>query len=478
MLVSINNKSLLQINISNLQKLVNINDKKSLEKILKNLHSADLADVINKMENLSEVLYLVRLLDSKIASEVFINLDTEIKIMLLNELNNTEITKIVNQLYADDIVELLEQIPEEVVKKLIINASRDKRKEINILLNYEENSAGSIMSVDFVQLLQHEKVGQALEKVKQLGERAENSDKYYVTDSKNKLLGVISLRNLVFANSKEEVNSVMETNVVSVDAHSDQELVANIVQKYDLNEVAVVNKQNVLIGIITVDDILDVMEEEATEDIEKLAAIKPTEMLYLKTPVWRIVRSRIFWLLFLLVSATFSELVIDAFLPLFGANKNSSDLSNKFLTLLVPLLPIIADTGGNSGSQASTTIVRALSLGDVTVKDYGQVVWKELRISFFVGLILICFNFIRMIIINLIKYDGVLHWDQWASMITISLSLWIVIIISKVAGGILPIVAKLLRMDPAVMAAPLVTTIIDCVSTTIFFSIALLFFVT
>ncbi|WP_339024243.1 magnesium transporter [Spiroplasma endosymbiont of Agriotes lineatus] len=472
------NKSLLQINISNLQKLININDKKSLEKILKNLHSADLADVINKMENLSEVLYLVRLLDSKIASEVFINLDTEIKIMLLNELNNTEITQLVNQLYADDIVELLEQIPEEVVKKLIINASRDKRKEINILLNYEENSAGSIMSVDFVQLLQHDKVGQALKKVKQLGERAENSDKYYVTDNKNKLLGVISLRNLVFANSIEEVNSVMETNVVSVDAHSDQELVANIVQKYDLNEVAVVNKQNVLIGIITVDDILDVMEEEATEDIEKLAAIKPTEMLYLKTPVWRIVRSRIFWLLFLLVSATFSELVIDAFLPLFGANKNnSSNLSNKFLTLLVPLLPIIADTGGNSGSQASTTIVRALSLGDVTVKDYGQVVWKELRISFFVGLILICFNFIRMIVINLIKYDGVLHWDQWASMITISLSLWIIIIISKVAGGILPIIAKLLRLDPVVMAAPLVTTIIDCVSTTIFFSIALLFFV-
>lgn len=462
--------------ISTLMKLIATDDKKTLKKTLKNLHSADLADLVNTIKKEADVLYLIRLLEAKRASEVFINLDLELKVMLLNELSNLEIAQIVNQLYVDDIVELLEEIPEENIKKLIINASREKRKEINILLKYNENSAGSIMSVEYVRLLQTDNIGQALEKVKKLGERAENSDQYYVTDIQNSLLGVVDLRDLVFANSNDQVDSIMRTNVVSVVADSDQEYVAEVVRKYDVNEVAVVDNQNILIGIITVDDVLDIMEEEATEDIEKMAAINPTEMIYLKTPVWRIIRSRIFWLLFLLVSATFSELVIDAFLPLFGAYKTGNDLSNKLLTLLVPLLPIIADTGGNSGSQASTTIVRALSLGDVKVKDYGKVFWKELCISFFTGMILIFFNFIRMIIINLVKYDGVLIWDHWASMITISISLWIIIIISKVAGGLLPILAKLLHLDPAVMAAPLVTTIIDCVSTTIFFSIALAFF--
>lgn len=469
-------KSSLITNLDNIKELIISKNNVMLQKRIKNLHSADLSELVNLLENDENLIYLMRVLSSKIVSEVFVNLDIDKKIFLLEEFNTTELSQIINQLYADDIIELLENIPEEIMKKIINSASREKRKEINILLNYEENSAGSIMSLDYVYLLEDEKVTDALQKVKNLGERAENIDNYYVTNEKMQLLGVINLRSLVFSNNNSLIKEVMLENVVSVNAGDDQEEVANVFRKYDLNEVPVVNKENNLLGIITVDDILDVIQEEATEDIEKMAAINPTDMLYLKTPIWKIVRSRIFWLLFLLVSATFSELVIDAFLPLFGVDKDGQETSSKILNLLVPLLPVIADTGGNSGSQSSTTIVRSLSLGDVKIQDYRKVLFKELQVSFFVGIILIFFNFLRMIIINLIKYNGTLEWEHWAAMISLSISLWVVIIISKVAGGLLPILAKLVKLDPAVMAAPLVTTIIDCLSTTIFFSTALLIF--
>ncbi|ABS35555.1 magnesium transporter [Clostridium botulinum] len=431
-----------------------INEKKyseAREELLK-LNSVDIATLLEEVDNKKNMLVLFRLLPKDIEIDVFSYMSNDMQQYIIQSITHEEMTTIIDQLYFDDVIDLLEEMPANIVKKILLNTDEKKRKLINQFLKYEEDSAGSIMTIEFVDLKKEMTVEQAIERIRKIGVDKQTINTCYVIDRNRKLEGIISIRRLILSNKDVLIKDIMKENYVSINTFDDQEYVASQFKKYDLVSMPVVDKEHRLVGIITIDDIVDIIDQENTEDFHKMAAMEPSEEEYLKTGVFELAKHRIIWLLVLMISATFTGNII----------RKSEDVLQS-VVILASFIPMLMDTGGNSGSQSSTLVIRGLALGEIKLKDIFKVMWKEFRVSVVVGIALSVVNFFRVYFIEKVSF--------MVSM-TVCISLFFTVVLAKVVGGILPIVAKKLRLDPAIMASPLITTIVDAVALLIYFGIA------
>ena len=431
-------------------------DKKQYVKMrewMSELNDADIAIMIEELEE-EEMLKVFRILPKDMAADVFSYLEVENQQLIITSLSDREAANIIDNLMADDAADFLEEMPANVVKKLLINASPETRRDINHLLRYPEDSAGSIMTVEFVDLKEGQTVTQAIERIRKLGVDSETINICYVLDNQRKLKGTIALRYLLLTNPDNKIGDIMHENVISIHTLMDQEEVARQFQKYDFTAMPVVDNEDRLVGIITVDDVVDILQEEATEDIEKMAAIVPSDKPYMKTSVIEIWKKRIPWLLFLMISATFTGKIIASF----------EDALSVYV-VLTTFIPMLMDTGGNAGGQASVTVIRGLSLREIEFSDYLKVLWKEMRVAVLCGITLAAANFLKLMLI-----------DRVSLMVSavVCLTLFIAVFLAKVVGSMLPMAAKKLGFDPAVMASPFITTIVDALSLLVYFRIATL----
>ncbi len=431
--------------------------KKELRELLAGEISADIAAEIEELledEQITreELLVLFRILPKDIASDTFVEMDADTQQILISGFNDKELREVLDDLFLDDTVDIIEEMPANVVKRMLKNVDPDTRKSINQLLNYPDDSAGSIMTIEYVDLKKTMTVEQAFARIRQTGVDKETIYTCYVTDSNRTLLGLVSVKDLLLAQYEDVIDDIMEENVVSVTTTDDQELVAQMFSKYDFMALPVVDKEGRLVGIITVDDAIDVMQEEFTEDIEKMNAILPTDKPYLKMTPLEIWKARIPWLLLLMVSATFTGLILSSFESALAAQ-----------IALVAYIPMLMDTGGNSGSQVSVTVIRGLSLGEIEFGDWVRVVWKEFRVALLCGVTLSAAVFLKLLLL-----------DRVGALVAavVSLTLIVTVVIAKFVGCTLPILSKKLGFDPAVMSSPFITTIVDAISLLVYFLIA------
>lgn len=432
---------------------------KAIKSIFDTLEAADIAELFSELAE-KDMVILFRLIPKERAAEVFTYLEQEEEEVLLLALTDKEIKGIMDDMFIDDAVDVIEEMPANVVER-ILRLSGEKREAINTILNYPEDSAGSIMTLEYISLLPSMTIGDALKKVKTAGIRSETVYTCYVVE-KHKLLGVITAKDLLTCDDEEVIADVMEKNIISVKTHTDKEEVAAVFSKYGFLSLPVVDNEFCIVGIVTVDDAIDVLQEEAEEDFQKMAAITPNDKPYLRTTPFSIWRSRIPWLLLLMISATFTGLIISSF----------EDALSK-LVVLTAFIPMLMDTGGNSGSQASVTVIRGISLGEIGIKDIFKVMWKELRVSLLCGATLFAASFLKVVLI-----DGLLMGNSDVSLtvaLVVSLTLWVTVFFAKLIGCSLPLVAKKLGLDPAVVASPFITTIVDAVSLLVYFGFAKLF---
>ena len=432
-----------------------IEEKKyhDLRKILIDLNEADVASIMEEAPK-EERLRIFRLLKKDMAADVFSFLPTDIEQDLITALTDTEAANIINNLMADDAADLMEEMPANVVKRLLANTTAETRRDINHLLKFPDDSAGSIMTVEYMDLKAHWTIKECMNRIRRTGLDSETIYTCYVLDDKRKLIGTAALRYLIIADPDVTVGSIMNENVISVHTLDDQEEVAKQFQKYDFNSMPVVDQEDRLVGIITVDDIVDIIQEEATEDIEKMAAIMPTDQQkpYLRQSVGEIWKKRIIWLLFLMVSATFTGTIITHYENALGA-----------YIVLTSFIPMIMDTSGNAGSQASVTIIRALSLDDIEFRDFFRVVWKEMRVALLAGATLAAANFVKLQLVDRVSARVAL---------VVCGTLVVTVFLAKMIGAMLPMVSKKIGLDPAVMASPFITTIVDAVALLVYFEFA------
>lgn len=426
---------------------------------IEDLNFADIAMLLQEEledEGLLSALLLFRMLPKSIAAEVFSFLDIDVQQEFVTKLSNEEAAELINDMYADDITDLLDEMPANVVHRLLQGVDPDVRKDVNMLLKYPEDSAGSIMTVEFMSLSESYSVKQALEHIRRVAIDKETVNTCFVLDPSRILTGIITLRKLVISDEDRLISDIMDENVIYVNTTTDQEEVADMFQKYDLTSMPVVDSEHRLVGIITIDDVVDIMRDEATEDIEIMAAITPSEKPYLKTGVFHTYLQRIPWLLLLMISATVTSKIMQGYESALAA-----------CVALSAFVPMLTDTGGNSGSQASVTIIRGLSLNEIEFSDLFRVMFKELRVGILCGLSLGAANFLKMMLID-VGHNGVTI--EIAAVISITLVM--TVMIAKLVGCFLPIIAKKLRFDPAVMASPFITTIVDALSLVVYFNIA------
>lgn len=422
-----------------------------LRQELSELNEADIAAILEELPE-EELLKIFRILPKDMAADVFSYLPIEVEQLIITSLTDREAANIINNLMADDATDLMEEMPANVVKKLLANASPETRRDINHLLRYPEDSAGSIMTVEFVDLKETLTVGQAIERIRKIGIDKETINICYVLDAQRHLLGTAALRYLLISSPDEIIGNIMNDNVISINTLMDQEEVAMVFQKYDFTSMPVVDNENRLVGIITVDDVVDIMREEATEDIEKMAAIVPSDKPYLKTGIFETWKKRIPWLLLLMVSATFTGKIITHYEDALGA-----------YVVLTSFIPMLMDTGGNAGGQASVTIIRGLSLNEIEFRDVFRVMWKEVRVAVLCGATLAAANFLKMMAIDRVSIPVAM---------VVCMTLIAAVFIAKIVGCTLPMLAKKIGFDPAVMASPFITTIVDALSLMIYFQIA------
>jgi magnesium transporter len=405
---------------------------------------------------------IFRILSKDISADVFAYLDPDSQETIVRMITDKEIERLMDDLYVDDAVDFLEEVPANVVRRVLANTDKETREIINRFLEYPDNSAGSSMTIEMVELHDRLTVGEAIKSIRRTGVDKETIYTCYVIDDKRKLVGTIPLRRLILNDEDVPLTEIMsdEEQLIYVSTMDDQEEVASIAKKYDLLSVPVVDKEQRLVGIITIDDIVDIIDEEATEDFEKMALLRPSEDEYLKTNVFTLAKNRIVWLLVLMVSATFTGQIIEGF-------------EAKLATIagLTACIPMLMDTGGNSGNQVSTLIIRGLALGEIQIRDYFKVLWKEIRVSVMVGVTLAVANAGRMVLLRLIT-GGAASNDV---IFVVCLSVLAAVMVAKVIGCTLPMIAKLLRLDPALMAGPMITTIVDAVSLLIYFGFAKVF---
>lgn len=424
---------------------------RKLKDILTEMNEVDIATFIEELDS-EKTVVVFRMLPKELASDVFACLEVDKQEHIINSITDYELGTIVDDLFVDDAVDMLEELPASVVKRVLKNARPDTRKLINQFLNYPDNSAGSIMTAEYVGLKQSMTVEQAFAYIRKNGVDKETIYTCYVMDEKRRLEGVVTVKDLLMNPYEEVIGNIMDTHVIKAFTTEDQEEVADSFQKYDLLSLPVVDHEERLVGIVTVDDVVDVMEQEATEDFEKMAAMLPSEKPYLKTGVFQLAKNRIAWLLILMVSSMITGGILAKYEAAFAV-----------IPLLVTFIPMLTDTGGNAGSQSSTMIIRGMAVGEIEPGDLFKVLWKELRVGVIVGVILGFVNYVRLVIL----YPG-----REMLCLTVVLSLMATVIIAKTIGCMLPIAAKVFHMDPAIMAAPLITTIVDAVSLIIYFQLA------
>lgn len=419
------------------------------------LNEENPANVAEFLEELpaDKQLFLFRLLSKDMAAEAFSFLDNDTQEMLVTSITDTEVRNIVDNMYLDDTIDFLEEAPANLVSKVLRNTDRETRALINRFLHYPENSAGSLMTVEFVHLSKTMTTKRAMEIIRKNGLDKETIYTCYVIDDKKHLVGVLPLRTLLFADEDKLVEELMEEDVISIATLDDQEEAANLFRKYSFISLPVVDGENRLVGIITVDDIVDVIDEETTEDMEKMAALLPSDEEYLKTPVTKLARNRIVWLCVLMISGTLSSAIISGY-----------DAILSQAVQLAAFIPVLTGTGGNAGSQTSVTIIRGMSLGDIRPRDILRVMGKEIQVGMICGVLLAALNFVKQTIFSP-------STDIMVDL-TVSVSMGFVVVVAKAMGCVLPIGAKVCKLDPAIMAGPLITTVVDAVALVIFFNVA------
>lgn len=438
-----------EVNFDELRELVESRNLKALRERLADMNEVDVAQFLGELEP-EDARLMFRALPKQMAADVFSNLDSDLQQVILESATDGELRQIMDELYVDDAVDMLEELPANVVKRVLKNATREMRDVINQYLQYPENSAGSIMTAEFTDLRASMTVGEAISHIRRTGEDRETIYTCYVIDGARVLEGVITVKDLLLADDAQRIDALMERDVISVGTLEDQEEVTRVMSKYDLLSLPVVDNENRLVGVITIDDAVDVMEQEATEDFEVMGGIHPSEKTYLKTSVREMSRNRIVWLLVLMVSGMITGGILVNFEAAISA-----------MPLLVTFIPMLTDTGGNAGSQSSTMIIRGLATGDLTIRDLPRVLWKELRVALSVGTVLAAVNLVRV---------GVQYGD-WTVGVVVAITMLFTVIMAKVVGGVLPLLADAVHIDPAIMAAPLITTIVDACSLMIFFAV-------
>ena len=439
------------MNVQALLELLERRDLHALRAALLEENEVDIAEFLEELPQ-DKIVVVFRALPKEMAAEVFSNLEADTQQVIIQSATDQEVSAIVEELYVDDAVDMLEELPANVVKRVLKAARPDTRKLINQFLNYPDNSVGSIMTAEFTDLKQSMTVSQAIAHIRRTGENSESVYTCYVTDAGRRLEGVLTIKELLLAQDEQLIADLMETDVITAETTEDQEEAVARMMKYDFISLPVVDKEGRLVGIVTVDDVMDVMEEEATEDFEKMAAMAPSEKPYLKTSVLTLAKHRILWLLVLMISGMITGGILGQYEAAFAA-----------MPLLVTFIPMLTDTGGNAGSQSSTLVIRGMAVGEIQLKDFAKVFWKELRVSMLVGVVLSAVNFVRLII----TYPG-----NYMVALTVALALFVTVMLAKTVGGVLPMAAKLCHADPAIMAAPLITTIVDAISLVVYFRIA------
>ena len=441
-----------------INKLLDDKKYKTLRDILTTMNAFDIAALFGDMHD-SKIQILFRMLPKELAADVFVEMDEDTQEFLIKGFSDSELKAVVDELSADDAVDIIEEMPANVVKRILRQADPETRKQINELLKYPDDSAGSIMTTEFVILRPSMTVDQAILRLRRTGIDKETIYTCYVTHDNGKLAGVVTIKDILLADEDELIENLMEENVISVGTLDDQEEVAQVIRNYDFMAVPVVDTENRLVGIVTFDDAVDVMEEEATEDIQKMAAITSSDKPYTKIGVFETWWHRIPWLLLLMISATFTGIIISSF-----------EQKLEGLIILTAYIPMLMGTGGNAGSQSSVTVIRALSLEEIEFKDIMWVIFKECRVSFICGVTLAIVNFGKMLLVDgmLLNMPGITP----TVAIVVSLTTLVVVIVAKIVGCSLPMVAKKIGMDPAVMASPFITTIVDAVSLIVYFAIA------
>ena len=430
----------------------------SLKDILATMNGADIASVLNELEP-EKIPLLFRLLPKELAAEAFVEMEPDQQELLIKGFSDSELREVINELYVDDAADLVEEMPANVVKRILAQADPQMRKEINEILRYPEDSAGSIMTTEFVSLQPGMTVEQAIQRIRRTGVDKETIYTCYVTE-KQKLLGFITIKDMLLCNNDDAtIGDLMDTNVISVTTTADQEEVANALSKYNFIALPVVDTENRLVGIITFDDAMDVMEDESTEDIELMAGMTPSDKSYLRSSPFDLFKHRVPWLMLLMVSATFTGMIITSF----------ENALSRFV-VLTAYIPMLMGTGGNSGSQSSVTVIRALSLGELEFSDILTVVWKEIRTAVMCGLALavLCLGKLMLVDRLLLNNPSV----TFSVSIVVCAALAVTILIAKIIGCILPMLAKKIGFDPAVMASPFITTIVDAVSLLVYFGVA------
>ena len=424
---------------------------RQLKVALLELNEVDIATFIEELDS-ERTVVVFRMLPKALATDVFAELPVETQTHIINSITDKELSEIVEELYVDDAVDMLEELPATVVRRVLQNTTADTRKLINQFLNYPENSAGSIITAEYVGLKKSMTVEQSFAYIRRHGIDSETIYTCYVMDEKRQLEGVVTVKDLLMNPYETRVGDIMDTHVIKVVTTDDQEEAADTMSRYGLLSLPVVDREGRLVGIITVDDVMEVMEEEATEDFEKMAAMLPSEKPYLKTSVFRLARNRIPWLLILMLSSTITGGILVKYENAFAA-----------IPLLVSFIPMLMDTGGNSGSQSSTMIIRGMAVGEIEPADILKVLWKEIRVGMMVGVVLAVVNFMRL----MIQYPG-----NTMICLTVVLSVFCTVVVAKTIGCTLPIGAKVLKLDPAIMASPMITTIVDAVSLMVYFNLA------
>lgn len=423
---------------------------KSLHDLLEEMNTADIAEIFQSLDD-ADMIIAYRLLNKDDAVEVFAELESEDQEKLINVLTDKELYEVTSNLLADDAADLIEEMPSNVVKRILRNTDSKKRAIINQLLNYPEDSAGSYMTVEFVDLKANMTVRDAFTRIRKIGFDTETVYTCYVLSSERVLEGIVTLKELLLADYDTKLRDMMETNLITVHTHDDIEFVAKQTEKYGLITMPVVDGEERLVGIITIDDVLEVIQDETTEDFELMNALAPAEDTYFRTTVWEHSKNRIVWLLVLMLSSAITGTIITKYEMAFEA-----------IPALVGFIPMLMNTGGNCGSQSSTLVIRGMAVDEIHLRDFFKVLWKEIRISVLVGVVLCVLNMVRIMI----------QYQDFSIAFVVSITLFVIVMVSQMLGCCLPMLARRLKMDPAIMAAPLITTVVDTCSVLVYFSIA------
>ncbi|WP_027063579.1 magnesium transporter [Mesoplasma seiffertii] len=467
------------LNISELEKLlIEASESKNIKQVREISKQCQYVDFAEALEQTDEkvVLRIFRMLEVEQAAEIFTYLSSEHQEFIINSFTSAEVQEIVDELYTDDIIDVIDDMPAQVVKKVLKAATKEQRKEINSILKYEEETAGGIMSVNFTELKADDTVEKAIKIIRRRHEDFDEIDDLYVTDSNGKLVGHIEIKDLILNQPTQKMEEIMNSKIVSVPSELDQEEVGIIFKRYDLNTLPVVDKQQHLIGIITVDDVIDVLVEEATEDLQKFAGINDAESDYFETGIFKMFKSRSIWLIAMLILGTITQILLVVFFNIYSSQDGTQSSSDQLLLLLVPMLLIVAGIAGSSGNQSALMMVRSLSLRQIHKKEVKEIILKEFTVSILITMPLVVINIVRLILIYLVQYNGHLADSNiWIAIGTSSLGLILSLVFANILGCMLPLLAKTFKLDPTLASSPLVTTLVDIAAVGIFLGVGTAF---